>query len=149
MASARTSLVIFFPSRPLVGSPYHPFHQEAIREILHEHLRAEPGIIDGYEISDSGGCWYDGQTWHTDVNWVVRTYMTVDFAGQVSIPTSPQARYVARLAEMSCVQMGHAEFFAILHNNRTLTGNHEGIRIGPGGQLVPYKDILVTQPHNP
>ena len=144
MVSARTSLVVFFPSEPLVGSPYHPYRQGAIRDILHQHLRAAPEIIDGYEISDSGGGWYDGQTWHTDANWVVRTYMTVDFVINVSRPTSAQAKYVARLAKMSCVQMGHSEFFAILHNNRTLTGNQQGIRIGPNDELVPYEHILGT-----
>ena len=68
--------------------------------------------------------------------------MRVDFSQGLTNATSPEAKYVARLAYMSCVSMGHAEFFSILHNNRTLTGNQKGLRIGLDDELITYAAIL-------
>lgn len=145
MSNPRTSLLVFFPSRPLVRSPFHPYREEAIREVLQQHLRSDPSIIDGYEVSESGGCWHDGQGWHSDANWVIRTYMRVSFAQGLADPSklrSPEKQYLVRLARMSCVDMGHAEFFAIFNNNSAIRGNPDGLFVGPNGKLISYKDIL-------
>ena len=71
--------------------------------------------------------------------------MRVGFAQGLADPNnerSPEKQYLARLARMSCVNMGHAELFAIFNNNIAIRGNRDGLFIGSDDQLILYATIL-------
>lgn len=144
MSAPKTSLVVFFPSKPLPGSTFHSHTENSIRDIVHEHLRSNHDIVDGYEITESDGSWYNDDRWYSDANWVIRIYVNVGFAKGLAENANggPEAQYLARLAQMSCVDMGHAEFLAIINNNRAIKGNNRGLFIDSSDSIYTYTAIL-------
>ena len=151
MVVPKESILIFFPRVP---RPENPFSREADDEIivrLHRLLRSDTALIDGYEISNSDGWWYSFtyQRWEGDQNWVIRSYTSGVFAPGLydpDTPSSDEKKFLARIARLSCVEMGHAEFFSVINNNQTLRGTQIGLELNTTSSLpdgiLPYEKIL-------
>lgn len=119
--SAKNHLTLFFPPDPLPSSPYG-LSQQTWENDIHSELvsilQKRPELVTGYSLTEGHGGWFDPDTksWDSDNVQQISLLVSPGFVQSLSSPTCPteQRRFIGRIAKLSCVDMGHAEFWCVI-----------------------------------
>jgi hypothetical protein len=153
LAKARGSIQIFFPMEPLPGSPYEKAGrswrtrsgQPDIRDNLVELLRSDPDLVSGYSLLRTDGAWFNenANQWVTDQVCMILGYVRPEFVAEYRDPEQPKSRsrrFLARIGQLSCHEMGHSCFWCIFDGKALVEISKDGMEIA--GDRISFEDVL-------
>jgi hypothetical protein len=153
LATARESVQIFFPKKPLPGSAYARKRRRwdgprGIKRELQELLQSEPSIVPGYQLTEGRGMWFNEKTgrWARDDTCEIQAYVLAGFASELASANqrNPARQFLARISRLSCTWMGHEGFMTVVAG-RAEAGNKLGMKLGE--QILPYEFLLERGRH--
>jgi hypothetical protein len=151
LAKTLSSIQIFFPIKALPGSPYGQrgrtwetsSGQPDIKFELETLLRSDSDVVRGYSIRRVDGVWINEESgkWETDEVCEIIAYVSPGFVKDLrENPKSASCRFVARLGQLSCVDMGHGSFWCIIDGRSLEEFSREGIQMAD--KIISFNEIL-------
>lgn len=132
---------MYFPRESLAESPFAGRKWKQVRPELMELLQSAPELVSVLHLTDGKGAWHSDQGWLPDKVCRISILVSPSFVSEYATGVSTPARqYVARIAQLSCVRMGHEEFWFVRDNRSLDVWTKEGVEIAE--RLHSYDEIL-------